>query len=304
MPPSFPLYSIFFTATSLTLSLYLFKKLKKEQENRKAERSGRIKAEKLLKSQSDSEKVSDCSVVIHPIGTVKSVYSKRFGTPRQPALVPSATAQIHIRPELKQALNGLIEFSHFYVIYNFHENVTAANKGDRPFDKVNCLVNVPRIEGLKRGIYATRSPHRPNSLGLSLVKLLKVDGLVLTVEGLDAIDGTPVIDIKPYLVDVECVSNAVVPGWVKESYEREGLLVIWRSPRALPGKSKGLIPNWMTEEQVLRVVEETLAVGDLRSAHQKDSEWQGKLEIAGLKVSYVIGNDPNKNTVDIVAVEI
>jgi tRNA-Thr(GGU) m(6)t(6)A37 methyltransferase TsaA len=144
-----------------------------------------------------------------PIGTIDSIFKTRFGTPRQPGLTPSATAKLKIRKELQpaQCLEGLSEFSHVWLLFQFHENT---NKVFRP------KIHPPRLDGKTIGVFATRSPHRANPLGLSLVKLEKIDNDTLYFSGIDLIDGTPVFDIKPYLPNVESIPDAKM-GWVGQA---------------------------------------------------------------------------------------
>lgn len=132
-----------------------------------------------------------------PIGFIRSCYQEKFGIPRQPGLATSARArlELHGLSNCLEAVVGLEQFSHIWLQFLFHQ--TAA-EGWRP------TVRPPRLGGDKRlGVFATRSTHRPNPLGLSLVKLEGVHqhkGQVwLELSGIDLLDGTPVVDIKPYL---------------------------------------------------------------------------------------------------------
>lgn len=145
---------------------------------------------------------------MNPIGTIESVFKTRFGTPRQPGLTPSASARLKIKKDLQpgQSLMGLESFSHIWILFQFHENT---NKVFRP------KIHPPRLEGQTVGIFATRSPHRYNPIGLSLVKLDKIEGDTLFVSGVDLIDGTPVLDIKPYLPEVESIPDAQ-QGWLDQ----------------------------------------------------------------------------------------
>ncbi|RYZ79837.1 MAG: tRNA (N6-threonylcarbamoyladenosine(37)-N6)-methyltransferase TrmO, partial [Proteobacteria bacterium] len=126
-----------------------------------------------------------------PIGTLESCYRDKFGTPRQPGLSPEAWSKLKIRADLQpaQALEGLEKFSHVWLIFEFHQNKTA---------RYHAKVHPPRLGGESMGVFATRSPHRPNPLGLSLVKLVKIEGDCLFFAGADLVDGTPIFDIKPY----------------------------------------------------------------------------------------------------------
>ena len=231
------------------------------------------------------------SFTFHSIGEVTSAYMKRFGTPRQPGLVETATALIKISPELANCLSDLEGYSHLWVSYVFHKNTNIAKIGNngRPFDRVKALINIPRIKNLKVGVFASRSPHRPNPIGLSLVRLVEVDkaACTLKVAGLDAVNGTPIIDIKPYLPSVEALPTAKVPTWVTASYSQRSLLVQWRGARVLPSP----VPqtwNWLSAEEVLRVIEESLSVSDLRSPHQKGDRWTGELCVSGFQAKFSI----------------
>ena len=145
---------------------------------------------------------------MEPIGHLESCFKDKFGTPRQPGLVKSSWARLKIRADLQpeQALQGLEGFSHVWLIWVFHQNKTA---------RYHAKVHPPRLQGQSIGLFATRTPHRPNPLGLSLVQLISVDKDGITVAGADLVDGTPILDIKPYLPEVEAIADAKT-GWVGE----------------------------------------------------------------------------------------
>lgn len=134
------------------------------------------------------------------IGHVRSPYVERFGVPRQSGLakLPCTIALDHqvVGPEATQ---GLETCTHIWVIFEFHRSPSPTRDTVRP----------PRLGGNERmGVFATRSPVRPNPLGLSVVRLLRVDGLDLEVEGGDIVDGTPVLDIKPYVPYADAIGDA------------------------------------------------------------------------------------------------
>lgn len=144
-----------------------------------------------------------------PIGVVESPYKEKFGTPRQPGLVAESRGSIVLRDDLNpDAFEGLADFSHVWVVFVFHEN-QSVREGRKT---VKTKVHPPRLEGKSVGVFATRSPHRPNPIGLSLVKIEKIEGRRLYILGLDLIDGTPVLDLKPYLPTVEAPAGAY-EGW-------------------------------------------------------------------------------------------
>lgn len=146
---------------------------------------------------------------IRPIGHIESCYRERFGIPRQPGLVSEARAVLTLNsgePELLQGLRGIEGFSHLWVMFVFHDAIAEGWKG---------LVRPPRLGGtVKMGVFATRSPHRPNPIGISAVELEKVEGGKLHLKGVDFLDGTPVIDIKPYIAYADSIPAARL-GWVE-----------------------------------------------------------------------------------------
>ena len=135
-------------------------------------------------------------IVTHPIAHIENDYPEKFGVPRQSLLVPSVS-RIIMEEEYRvpEAFRGLDGYSHIWLLWQFSQNV---REGWSP------TVRPPRLGGnVRKGVFATRSPFRPNNIGMSCVKLLSVEtdpvfGPVLTVEGADMINGTPILDIKPY----------------------------------------------------------------------------------------------------------
>lgn len=148
--------------------------------------------------------------VLHRIGTVTGGHTVPQAAPRQAAYDSKATvaciqleSRFQGRPgNFEQALDSLAEFERIWLIFGFHES-----QGWLP------KVRPPRGDGSKHGVFATRSPHRPNRIGLSCVKLLKVEGRQLYIEGHDLLDGTPIFDIKPYIPDADAFPHAKA-GWV------------------------------------------------------------------------------------------
>ncbi|XP_043193277.1 tRNA (adenine(37)-N6)-methyltransferase-like [Amphibalanus amphitrite] len=151
---------------------------------------------------------------LQPIGTVRSCFLCKNGTPRQPTIASSARGQLKIRKGIynnpEHALEGLREFSYVWLIFLFHKN-----KSGR-FSKAK--VSPPRLNGGKLGVFATRSPYRLNPIGLSLVKLESVEGDTLHFSGHDLVDGTPVLDIKPYIREYDCPPDG--PGGAASPAER------------------------------------------------------------------------------------
>ena len=152
------------------------------------------------------------SFSFEPIATIETPFKERFGTPRQPSLVPSSWGVIRLRNELnlQGAFEGLEGFSHIWLVWIFHQNTNKA---------VRAKIHPPRMDGEKTGLFSTRTPHRPNPIGLSAVKLERIEGNTLFVSGVDLVDGTPILDIKPYLPSSDRI-EAATAGWTGSKSER------------------------------------------------------------------------------------
>jgi len=149
------------------------------------------------------------------IAVVESCYKQKFGIPRQPGLVPSGKGVIRFLPEFAkpEAVEGLEQSSHIWVHFIFH-GITAVKQGNAVGQPKawRQRVRPPRLGGNKKiGVFATRSTHRPNPLGCSVVRLDSIDvsdGVVLHVSGIDFLNGTPVLDIKPYVPYADIIPGA------------------------------------------------------------------------------------------------
>lgn len=153
-----------------------------------------------------------------PIGTLKSCFTEKFGVPRQSLMVSEAMGLLKLNPDpaYRVALNHLERFSHVWIVYVFNQHLT---KGWTP------TIRPPRVGAPNRvGVFASRSPHRPNPIGISVVKLDRIDldapgGIELHLSGVDMMDGTPVLDIKPYLPFADSVPGAS-SGWAEGDIPR------------------------------------------------------------------------------------
>jgi len=150
-------------------------------------------------------------LILKPIGVVHSPFRDKRSAPRQPAQARGVTGQIELyaQAELRDALTDLASWSHIWVLFWFHLNASFHPK-----------VLPPRSHK-KRGVFATRAPYRPNPLGMSVLRLLRVEDCKLDVSDLDILDGTPVLDIKPYVAYTDAVADASA-GWLKEPVADEG----------------------------------------------------------------------------------
>ncbi len=191
------------------------------------------------------------------IARLRSPYGSKFGVPRQSGLVPSVVSRLVFEPPFRSrdCLRGIEGFSHLWLIWQFSEN---AERGWSP------TVRPPRLGGNERmGVFATRSPFRPNPLGLSCVRLLGVDwdtpeGPVLRLGGADLLDGTPIYDIKPYLPYADSVPEAAGGFTRNEAPEKKAV----RCPEDLRAR---LAPEeWAGLEEALAL--------DPRPSYQRDPE--------------------------------
>ena len=213
------------------------------------------------------------SVTFTPIATIRSCYPERFGIPRQAGLVPAAEAEIVFprTEENRLSLRGVAQFSHLWIIFVFH---------GQQYPRVKPLVQPPRLGGRKTmGVYATRSPNRFNPIGLSAVQLesvqIKGEEIQLCVSGGDFLDGTPVLDIKPYVGYADAIATAHAP-WQPEpqlpvTWSESARSVLYQAP-----------PDRVAQLQ--RMIEETLAQ-DPRPAHERGKdgrpgqEWNLQLDV-------------------------
>jgi len=138
--------------------------------------------------------MENASIAVSPIGHIESVFKTKNGTPRQSGLCQYGRAKLRINKNVfnnpEHSLEQVGEFSHVWIIWLFHQN---------DGDAVKAKVSPPRLKGGKVGVFASRSPHRPNPIGLTLARVEKVVGDTLYLLGVDMITGTPVLDIKPFI---------------------------------------------------------------------------------------------------------
>lgn len=210
------------------------------------------------------------------IAHIHSDFYQKFGIPRQSNLAPGTEALVVFQPEYRrpEALRGLSGFSHIWLIWQFSEAVR---------EDWSPTVRPPRLGGNKRmGVFATRSPYRPNPIGLSSVKLLAVEdhpeyGMVLRVSGADLLNGTPIYDIKPYLPSVDSHPDAI--GGFADDYKNYHLEVNFPENllEAVPAdKRTGLL--------------EVLGQ-DPRPSYQEDPLRIYGLSFAGFNVQFTVDGD-------------
>jgi len=138
---------------------------------------------------------------LQPIGTIHTPYSQIENMPIQPRGAKHVEGSVHVREEYAEGLKDLDGFSHIYLIYRFHKAGTPR------------LTVIPFLDTTPRGVFATRSPLRPNPIGISIVEVVRIEGAVIVIKGVDILDKTPLLDIKPYIPAFDAVENAA-SGWM------------------------------------------------------------------------------------------
>ena len=163
------------------------------------------------------------AISYRPIGVLRSEHTKAEQTPIQPAYAKGCRGRVEIFPEFADGLCDLEGFSHVYLVYHFHRAGTAK------------LRVKPFLQDVERGVFATRAPCRPNAIGLSIVELVRREGDVLYLDGVDVLDGTPLLDIKPYTAKFDRI-DTTRNGWQDEIDEKEAQR---RGRREYPGNAAG-----------------------------------------------------------------
>lgn len=155
-------------------------------------------------------------LAFYPIGHVRSPFTEKMAAPRQGTLAVGHLSQIELcdDPRLLHAVDGLEQWSHLWVIFCFDRDPRFSPK-----------VQPPRSDR-RRGVLATRSPHRPNPIGMTAARLVSCEGALLTLDGLDLLDGTPVLDLKPYVPYADCIAEAS-EGWLSAQTPRGGWELDW-----------------------------------------------------------------------------
>ncbi len=144
------------------------------------------------------------AICYRPIGTIRTPFQSLAGMPIQPSSSDGARGRLELLPHYAEGLLDLDGFSHIILIYHLHAS--------RGFE----LRVTPFLDTERRGVFATRAPRRPNSIGMSVVRLLSIEGAVVQVEDVDVLDGTPLLDIKPYVPDFESTTDVRL-GWLEKT---------------------------------------------------------------------------------------
>lgn len=232
------------------------------------------------------------TLALTPIGLLRTAFTHKVDAPRQPTAAADTTGIIELRPDmnLAHAIEDLAGWERIWVIFWFHRN-----QGWRP--KV-----LPPRAATRKGVLATRAPHRPNPLGLSALRLDRIDGLNLHVRDVDLLDGTPVLDIKPYVPYADAFPESGSgwlaadprPAWLVEFTARAGSQLDWLAARtALPlreriGTTLALGPQPHPYRRIRRHGDGrlTLSVQDWRADFRVNDE---RIQVLALRSGYQQG---------------
>lgn len=220
------------------------------------------------------------------IGYMRSPYKEKFGIPRQPNLVKIESYIEMIAPYNDlAAFEGIDEFSHLWLIWQFHDN-----KNQQHSHKFRPQVRPPRLGGNQKiGVFATRSMYRPAPMGLSVVQLTRVEKVGKSVRvyvmGSDLLDGTPILDIKPYI----CYSDAIADAKSAYAQQQPSRMSVFWSDQAAQQKQQLLKFNQI-DAKTITELEQVLSL-DPRPAYQNDEQRIYKMHFAHVDVSFSIALD-------------
>jgi tRNA-Thr(GGU) m(6)t(6)A37 methyltransferase TsaA len=149
------------------------------------------------------------SIQYHPIGMIHSPYQSLVGMPIQPSGAEGVRGRIILDSQFVSGLQDLEGFSHLILIYHFHRSLD------------HSLVVQPFLDEVPHGVFATRAPRRPNPIGFSVVRLISIQSDIIEIENVDILDGTPLLDIKPYIPGIDQPETVRI-GWLEGKVENFG----------------------------------------------------------------------------------
>eukprot|EP01027_Heterolobosea_sp_BB2_P025573 GEZU01039249.1.p1 GENE.GEZU01039249.1~~GEZU01039249.1.p1 ORF type:complete len:377 (+),score=62.85 GEZU01039249.1:34-1131(+) len=236
----------------------LWKQRKQKQKNKSASYATSSSV-----STTDSTDNDQDLFTFKPIGRLESCFVERNGTPRQGLLAPFTRAKLTISGQWSGALEGLEGYTHVWIIFIFHDNTGDPNK-------VRPKIAPPRLGGKKVGVFATRAPHRPCNIGLSVAKVLRIERNTIFFSGIDILHGTPILDIKPYIPEYDALPDARMPDWMHTEMAPNRTFSVEITDEAMQqfeffADKLHLYNDW---REVVECVKQILAL-DIRTIHMK-----------------------------------
>eukprot|EP00606_Chrysophyceae_sp_TOSAG23-5_P001063 GSChrysophyteH2.ASY1.ANO1.916.1 assembled CDS len=196
-----------------------------------AERRGRTRVEQEMRNLANIQLNTDAGFFVQPMGVVESCYRQCVGTPRQGLLAPQSRAAVLLSSNMSaESMDGLEDFSHVWLTFKFHLN-TNSLKEAKAFDgrkyTFTAKITPPMLKE-KKGVLATRSPHRPNPFGVTLAKIDRVDkkSRRLYVTACDLVNGTPILDIKPYVPVYDTTPDSKIPQWIVDTVHTRNTVTV------------------------------------------------------------------------------
>ena len=238
------------------------------------------------------------SVVMPIIGYMSSPYREKFGIPRQPNLVQVESYIEMVEPYNDVlAFEGIEDFSHLWLLWQFHDNKNNTNTLNQE-PKFRSQVRPPRLGGNQKvGVFATRSMYRPSPIGLSVVRFVRVEkhgkSVRLYVTGSDLLNGTPILDIKPYIQYSDAIADSV-SGYAQDEPIRK--MVIWMETAQL--QQQYLLKLGILNKKILDELEQVLSL-DPRPAYQNDIQRVYGMCFAELNIRFTV----DENNITVIAVE-
>lgn len=242
-----------------------------------SERKGRKRIEDERKQLLEIQLNSSEGFYVQPIGLIQSCFRQCIGTPRQGLLVPSSRASVKLSKNISpEAFDGLEEYSHVWITFQFHLNSNICkevkafhNQKSSTRFTFKAKITPPMLKE-KKGVFATRSPHRPNPIGVTLAKIDRVDksSRCLYLSACDLVQDTPVLDIKPYVPAYDNVSPYFIPDWITSSIGTRNAIIIDKTVREDVFRIQSKLKQFKdSSEKFLDAVIETLEA-DVRSKFQ------------------------------------
>src|SRR4051812_47646283 len=212
-----------------------------------------------------------------PIGWLRADFKQKFGTPRQGSLAKNSRARVELAPEWRGRgiLTGLEGFSHVWIISHLHLSTTTRQRGK---------VHPPRLAGKKIGVMASRSPHRPNKIGLTLARIISCERDVLRLAEVDLVEGTPILDLKPYLAEADRPSEFSC-GWTS------GMAKTRRSCDFQDSALDDLRKTAEDPNRMRALIEEMLVLDPRPPAYLDRKDAQFAVWVAGLNVKFRFHED-------------